>query len=84
MSTIRLPPYRVVTSTAQAGSARTSPMIQRILTTFRSIESIQSSIGIFRRNNGKKLTFIRDMQGVKPKQFARAADLVAHGNLLLQ
>ena len=84
MSTIRLPPYRVVTSTAQAGSARTSPMMTRILAAFCPMQGVQSGVGIFRRDHGEKLALIGNMQRVQPQQFARAANFIAHGNFLFR
>ena len=84
MSTTRVPPYRVVTSTVPAGCSRTSPMIGGLLPAGRVAAALERRVGIFRRDHGEKLAFVGDVQGIEPEQFAGAPHRVAHGNRFLR
>src|SRR5271169_6528042 len=55
-----------------------------ILSAFSPIQRIQSGVCVFRCDHGKKLAFVGYVQRVETKQLARAANLVAHRNLLFR
>ena len=80
MSTIRVPPYRVVTRTAPAGCSLDFSDDLGFLAARAPAQRVERSVGILRRDDRQELAFIRDVQRIEPQQFAGAAHRVAHGN----
>src|ERR1700733_8432763 len=50
----------------------------------RETQGVDRSIGVLRGDDRQELAFISNMQRIEPEQLARAADGIAHRNLVLK
>ena len=74
MSTIRVPPNEVRSTTMPCGSARMSPIERRIGPERMAAERLERCIGLRRRDDRQELAFVGDVERIDAEQVAGPGD----------